>query len=47
MKNLLAVALLSFSIMNSQPVKAQERVRDFGIEIGLSKPGKYNAITDV
>jgi D-aminopeptidase len=47
MKNLLAVALLSFSIMNSQPVKAQERVRDFGIEIGLFKPGKYNAITDV
>ncbi len=47
MKNLLAVALLSFSIMNSHQVKAQERVRDFGIEIGLFKPGKYNAITDV
>jgi len=32
------VSTLSFS---------QERVRDYGIEIGIFKPGKFNAITDV
>jgi L-aminopeptidase/D-esterase len=32
------VSALSFS---------QERVRDYGIEIGIFKPGKFNAITDV
>lgn len=28
-------------------INAQERLRDYGIELGVLTPGKYNAITDV
>src|SRR5690554_6276477 len=28
-------------------INGQERLRDYGIELGVLTPGKYNAITDV
>ncbi len=43
MKKLLFLAILSFSVQ----LTAQERVRDYGVEIGVFKTGKNNAITDV
>lgn len=38
---LLTLCLLSTSL------HAQERLRDYGVEIGVLRPGTYNAITDV
>jgi len=43
MKKLLFLAMLSFFTQ----LTAQERVRDYGVEIGVFKTGKNNAITDV
>lgn len=43
MKKLLFITLLSFCTQ----LYAQERLRDYGIEIGVFKTGKNNAITDV
>jgi D-aminopeptidase len=34
-------------VMSSLSAFAQSRLRDYKIEIGVMKPGKYNAITDV
>lgn len=33
--------------MSSSTLYSQKRIRDYGIEIGIFKPGKFNAITDV
>jgi len=44
LKTLLSVTVL---IICSQAVQAQQRARDYGIRIGVMKPGKWNAITDV
>ena len=43
-RSLLLITLMSTSSIFSF---SQERVRDFGIEMGIFKTGKYNAITDV
>jgi D-aminopeptidase len=48
--NLLAyVCLLFFAaqIFEINPLSAQTRMRDYGVETGIFKPGKNNAITDV
>lgn len=42
---ILALAALSYSAL-AQPA-GRGRIRDFGIEPGIFKPGTYNAITDV
>ena len=42
------VALLcSFLHLNLNPLLAQERARDYGVTLGVMKPGPLNAITDV
>jgi len=48
-KSLFRFFLLSFFIlvMSNSSLYSQKRMRDFGIEIGIFKPGKFNAITDV
>jgi D-aminopeptidase len=43
LKILLSVTL----IVCAQAIQAQQRARDYGIRIGVMKPGKWNAITDV
>lgn len=35
------------SLMSYSTLYSQKRIRDFGIEIGIFKPGNFNAITDV
>lgn len=44
LKILLPVTVL---IVCAQGIQAQQRARDYGIRIGVMKPGKWNAITDV
>ena len=44
-RNFLA-ALLLFTILMST-LSAQTRIRDYGLELGVLKPGPLNAITDV
>ena len=48
MKKVLFFLLLAFldSIILAQPAQ-RGRIRDFGIEPGIFKPGRFNAITDV
>ncbi len=36
-----------FSIVSQSNAQNQQRVRDYGMEIGVLKPGTFNAITDV
>jgi len=46
----LALCLLSLSISTASAQESKSnklRARDYGIQIGLMQPGKYNAITDV
>lgn len=45
MRILLIYLLIHFSINES--MSQEKRMRDYGIEIGVLTPGKYNAITDV
>ena len=40
------IFLLAFAVLCSMPSDAQ-RLRDYGVEFGVFKTGKYNAITDV
>ncbi|MBR4756864.1 MAG: P1 family peptidase, partial [Bacteroidales bacterium] len=48
MKKPLAIAVLAFLCCLAAAQTAQRgRIRDFGIEPGVFKPGKFNAITDV
>ncbi len=51
MKNnsLTHIYLLFFTILifASNPLSAQNRMRDYGVETGIFKPGRNNAITDV
>ena len=51
MKNsfLTYLSLLFFTVLiyASHPLSAQNRMRDYGVETGIFKPGKNNAITDV
>ena len=46
MKNLIFILAL-FLFTYAQAQEKRGRIRDFGIDIGILKPGKYNAITDV
>lgn len=39
--------ITAFLILSSFAVYAQDRVRDYGVQIGVFKTGKFNAITDV
>ena len=39
--------LLAFFLSIEQVVAQRNRARDFGVEIGIFKPGKWNSITDV
>jgi len=41
------LVLICIGILTSSIVAQQERPRDLGLEIGVLKTGKYNAITDV
>lgn len=43
----LSVLLMSNAVMPLQRLSAQNRVRDYNVELGIFQPGKYNAITDV
>jgi D-aminopeptidase len=45
-KYILLISLFSF-IMLEAPLHSQERLRDYGISIGIFQPGRYNSITDV
>lgn len=47
MKKLLFLSILAICIMSDNCLTAQKRVREYGIEIGIFKPGANNAITDV
>jgi D-aminopeptidase len=46
MKNLIFI-LFIFLFTYAQAQEKRGRIRDLGIDIGILKPGKYNAITDV
>lgn len=43
----LSVLLMGNAVMPLQRLSAQNRVRDYNVELGIFQPGKYNAITDV
>ncbi len=43
----LSLLLLGNVVVPLQRVTAQNRVRDYNVELGIFQPGKYNAITDV
>lgn len=43
----LSVLLMGNAVVPSQSLSAQNRVRDYNVELGIFQPGKYNAITDV
>ncbi len=43
----LSVLLMGNAVMPLQNLSAQNRVRDYNVELGIFQPGKYNAITDV
>ncbi len=45
-KHLFLLLLISF-IMFETPLSSQNRLRDYGISIGIFQPGKFNSITDV
>ncbi len=48
MKKIFSITFLLLLIFSSLPSSAQNlRLRDHGIETGVLKPGKFNAITDV
>lgn len=46
-KHFILFSFISLFMLNSSPSISQGRLRDYGIEIGVFKPGKHNAITDV
>lgn len=43
----LSLLLMGNVVVPLQRVSAQNRVRDYNVELGIFQPGKYNAITDV
>ena len=43
----LSVLLMCNAVVPLQSLTAQNRVRDYNVELGIFQPGKYNAITDV
>lgn len=43
----LSALLVSNAVEPFQNLYAQNRVRDYNVELGIFQPGKYNAITDV
>ena len=43
----LAVVLILFIIVNQTNAQERKRARELGVHIGILKPGKWNAITDV
>lgn len=43
----LSAFLLCNAVVSTQSLSAQNRVRDYNVELGIFQPGKYNAITDV
>lgn len=43
----LSLLLMGNVVVPLQRLSAQNRVRDYNVELGIFQPGKYNAITDV
>lgn len=43
----LSAFLLCNAVVSTSSLSAQNRVRDYNVELGIFQPGKYNAITDV
>lgn len=46
-KSTLFLGILVFLLVNPTHVKTQDRLRDYGVSIGVMETGKLNAITDV
>ena len=42
-----SLLLMGNVVVPLQRLSAQNRVRDYNVELGIFQPGKYNAITDV